>query len=58
MIKMIKMSEVDFIELVMDLASSDCCTGDMECNKENTSLNEQLDCANCWAKRLGKYIEV
>ncbi|MBU3102972.1 hypothetical protein [Clostridium gasigenes] len=53
-----KMSETDFIELVTDLANSDCCTGEMGCDMDNTSLNERVDCANCWAKRLSNCIEI
>lgn len=54
---MIKMSESDFMDLVTDLSQSECCTGDMECSKEKTSGDESLDCANCWSKRLNKYIQ-
>lgn len=53
--KKITMSETDFIELVNNLAESDDCTGREECNRSQ-SFDLELDCRNCWAKRLSEII--
>lgn len=54
---MIRMNKNNFMELVTNLAKTECCTGDMQCSKETTTNNEDKDCIICWTKRLKKYIE-